>query len=247
MAGVKVLSLKQLKAKKYKFIADIPEAIQESFGQLTNSFILLVYGLSGNGKSNLLVQFMKAISFTGRSLYIALEEGHGVSMQLLVNRHLGDEYSGRIGFADHTMTYEKLTERLKKQRSEQFIFIDSIQYWRINYDLYIKLKEAFPSKSFIFISHAEGKNPLGKMAKDIEYDATIKVRVQGYIGFVRSRLGGNKPYVIWEDGAKKYWGEKEYNKIVGIKKERTKKPKPKNEKDTSNVIELSGGSPAIIQ
>jgi Ni2+-binding GTPase involved in maturation of urease and hydrogenase len=245
MAGAKILSLRQLKAKKYKFLSDIPDPISQSFGQLVSSFVLLVYGASGNGKSNLMIQLMKALAKNGKCLYIALEEGHGISMQLLVNRHLSDEYSGKIVFADHTMTYDRLRERLRRQRSEQFLFIDSVQYWRINYEMYVKLKEEFSHKTFIFVSHAEGKNPLGKTAKDIEYDATIKIRVEGCIGFIRSRLGGNKPYVIWEEGARRYWGDKEFEKITGIKPERKRKTtvkneKVQNEKNTSDEQRISG-------
>ena len=45
-------------------------------------------------------------------------------------------------------------------------------------------------------------------AVDVEVDVDIKVRVEGFVAFVRSRYGGNKPFVIWEEGAKKYWGRK---------------------------------------
>lgn len=250
-AGAKILSLNQLKAKKFKFLDDVPEKIKASFGMLIKNFILIIYGDSGNGKSNLLIQLLKCFATHGRCLYVALEEGHGYSMQKLVNEYLGDEYSGKVVFADHTMTYQRLWERLEGQRKEQFIFIDSIQYWNINYEMYKKMKEKFPTKTFVFISHAKGKKPEGKTACDIEYDATIKVRVEGYIGFMKSRLGGNKPYVIWEgdetEGAKFYWG-KEYNKKAGLVKPKTKKEKKqaiKNEtvqneskenKDTNNKL-----------
>ncbi len=253
MSDAKVLSLKQLKAKKYKFLPDVPENISASFGVLIKNFIMIAYGDSGNGKSNLIVQLLKVFTQHGNCLYVALEEGHGYSMQRLVNEHLGDEYSGKVMFADHTMTYSRLCARLEKQRKEQFIIIDSVQYWDIDYEMYKALKERFPQKTFIFISHAKGKKPEGKTASDIEYDATIKIRVQGYIGFMKSRLGGNKPYVIWEEGARRYWGDKEFEKIVGIKKEKKKTTKAKqnetvkNEKDTNHDSGLDGGNSDSVQ
>lgn len=253
MADAKVLSLKQLKAKKFKFIPDVPEQISRSFGKLTKNFTLLIYGDSGNGKSNCLVQLLKVLVNSGKCLYVALEEGHGFSMQELVNRHLGDEYSGKVNFADHTMTLEELKKRLRRQRSDQFIIIDSVQYWDITRADYKALKEEFENKTFIYVSHMEGRKPEGKLAQKIEYDAAIKVRVQGYIGFMKSRLGGNKPYVIWEgdetEGARFYWG-KQYDKKAGIvklkivrdRKTKTQAKKPddlKDETSTTNKPELS--------
>ena len=35
------------------------------------------------------------------------------------------------------------------------------------------------------------------------------------MAFVRSRYGGNKPFVIWEEGARKYWGEKYEKEVLG--------------------------------
>ncbi|RYZ22147.1 MAG: hypothetical protein EOO10_21895 [Chitinophagaceae bacterium] len=154
----------------------------------------------------------------GKVLYVSLEEGHSATIQATVMRQLdAEQHMGKIEFADHEMTCSKLTEKLAKKKSPMFIVIDSVQYWNISYDDYKALKERFPKKSFIFISHAEGQDPLGAVAKAIRYDVGIKVRVEGYIAFVVSRYGGNLPYVIWEgdrkQGAKRYWGTK-YKKII---------------------------------
>jgi hypothetical protein len=147
-------------------------------------------------------------------LYVGLEEGTESTMQLTALRHLNEQsHNGKIVFADHEMTYDELMKRLAKKKSARFIVIDSIQYFNISYEQYKAMKERFKRKSFIFISHAKGKNPDGRTADKIRYDAGIKIRVEGYVGFVISRYGGNNPYVIWEEGAKKYWG-KEYRKII---------------------------------
>lgn len=143
-------------------------------------------------------------------------------MQQLINRHLGDEYIGKIAFADHTMTYEQLWKVLKRKRSFKIVVIDSVQYWNITYEQYFALKTAFPNVIFLLISHAEGVKPKGSVAKSIEFDASVKVRVEKNIAFIVSRLGGNNPYVIWEEGAKAKWGSKYYEKS-GL-------PKPKAER-----------------
>ena len=61
------------------------------------------------------------------------------------------------------------------------------------------------NKLFIFISHADGKNPEGSLAKFVKYDADVKIRVEGYRAMCLSRLGGDKePYTIWEQGAAQF-------------------------------------------
>lgn len=241
----KVLSLNQLLAKTYQFLEDLPEKIRASFGKLTKNFILIIYGDSGNGKTNCIIELLKALMPHGWILYVSYEEGHEASMQETAIRHLATMENAKIRFGDHSMSFQELVTRLRKPKSEQFIVIDSIQYTDWTLKQYKILKEQFGSKkTFIFISHSEGKKPDGRVAKKIEYDATIKVFVMGYIAFVRSRLGGNKPFLIWEEGAKEFWGS-EYNKKMQIK---TKKSKGKNEKtDTGKQREDAGGDNPGVQ
>lgn len=242
----KVLSLQQLLAKKYAFLEGLPEKILESFGKLTRNFILIAYGASGNGKSNLILEILKALMPHGSILYVSFEEGHEASMQATAIRHLANLPDACIRFADHTMQFDQLCTRLRRQKSEQFIVIDSIQYTGWTIKQYQILKEQFGHrKTFIFISHSEGKAPDGKVAKKIEYDATIKVRVEGYIAFIRGRLGGNKPFLIWEEGARKYWG-KDYEKKMEISKPK-KNTKQKNEKTDTDTPENAGRNNAGVR
>jgi len=210
----KVLGLKQLLQKRYVLLEGLDSKFKESFGEMIDAFVMIVWGMSGQGKSNFLMQFLREMMKYGCVLYVSLEEGHGASMQALVVRQLNEElHNGKISFADHEMTFDKLMIKLKKKKSPKFIVIDSLQYWNITYEQYKEMKEAFPKKSFLFISHAKGKIPDGKVADKIRYDAGIKVFIEKYIAFIVSRYGGNKNYVIWEEGARKKWG-KEYKKHV---------------------------------
>jgi hypothetical protein len=97
---------------------------------------------------------------------------------------------------------------MKKKKAAQFGVIDSVQYAGFDYDYYKEMKRELRKKSLLFISHAQGNNPLGRTADSIRYDARIKVHVIGYMAKVISRYGGNMPFIIWEEGAKKYWGKK---------------------------------------
>lgn len=219
----KVISLRQLQRKKYNFLDGLPEDIEQSFGKLTKNFILIVWGNSGNGKSNFILQILKCLMGYGSVLYVSYEEGTEASMQVMAHRHLNKKHSGRIRFADASMSYQALFTRLDKKRSEQFIVIDSIQYMGISYKDYKQLKEAYPNKSFIFLSHANGRKPRGKVAEDIMYDATIKCHIEGYVVDVKSRLkldGLPVPYVVWEDGAKKVWGRNWKNPFTKTKRKK---------------------------
>lgn len=221
----KVLSLNQLLKRKYKSLEKMPDWFSEIFGQLVYNFIMVVWGDSANGKSNFMMQFIKVLTENGRVLYVGLEEGAARTMQAKAAKYFDKEvHSGRIRFADHTMTYKEVFTELDKKGSARFVVVDSIQYWNISYEEYKVLKKRYPNKSFIFISHANGKLPDGATAKKVRYDADVKVFVQGFVAFVKSRYldGDPKNYVIWEKGARNTWGAK-YNSVVLGKK--TRKPR----------------------
>lgn len=238
----KVTGLKQLLAKKYTMLDNLPEPIARSFGRLVKNFIMLIWGDSGNGKSNFIMQIVSMLAHYGVVLYVSLEEGTEFTMQELAVRYLEEsKHSGKIQWAEADMTYDELFTKLKKKKSPQFIVIDSVQYWDIDHPKYKKLKETFKSKSFIFISHINGKEPDGYVAKKIRYDAGIKVWVEGCVAFPKkSRYGGNKPYVIYEPDAKEYWGEQFKDILAGkipSKRNKTTKSKTAPRKKTQKPVE----------
>lgn len=210
----KGLGLKQLFQKKYKVLDGFPDDFKRSFGELVEQVLMIISGPSGSGKSTLTMLFIKVLMKYGDVLYWSLEEGHRKSIQRRAMSELNEkEHSGKITFWDHSLTIEALIEKLKKKKSPKYVVIDSLQYATMKMEDYKLLKESFPNKGFIFISHSKGKFPLGKLACDIEYDVDIKVRMEGGVAFVRSRYGGNKPYVVNEPGAIEYWGKKKLNQF----------------------------------
>lgn len=207
------MPLLQLQEIEHDPIEGLPENAIKSFGQLIVGFTMIVWGHRKNGKSNLIMQFLKWLFPTGRVLYISYEEGFKRSIQLTTMRHLDiKEHNGKIIFGNHTFTFDRLMEYLKKRKSPESIVIDSIQYSQFSYEQWCILVKTFPKKNFIATSHASGKNPKDSVAVKISYDVDIACHVDKFIAFPESRLEGGAAYVIWEQGAKRRWGRK-YKKM----------------------------------
>lgn len=167
----------------------------------------IVWGQSANGKTHFVLQLCKYLTLFGKVAYDSLEEGSGASIRKAFVDENMMEVHGKLIIIDNE-NYEELAIRLAKKKSPQTIVIDSLQYSGINFNQYKELKVKFPNKLFIFVSHAEGKLPEGRVANKIRYDVPVKIRIEGYKAFCQSRYSTNEePYVIWEEGAQSYWGK----------------------------------------
>ena len=169
--------------------------------ELTGSW--LIWGGSANGKTRFALQLAKYLAKFCKVGYDSLEEGLSASMQRAIEE---------VGMSDAKRNFllldkedmAELKERLKKQRSPQVVIIDSLQYTGMNYYEYKRLRDMFPRKLFIYISHAEGANPRGNVAMSVKYDAFVKIYVQGFRAYPQSRFGGGSPFVIWDKGAQDF-------------------------------------------
>ena len=175
-----------------------------SFGKPELSGAWIVWGNSGNGKTRFALQLAKHFARYVKTAYDSLEEGLSLSMQkAIVSVGMGD-VSRKFLLLDKE-PIEDLSKRLQKARSPRVVIIDSLQYTGLNYEDYKQLVLKHRNKLFIFVSHADGKEPKGNTAKSIRFDANVKVRVEGYRAFPMSRYGGGEPYTIWHKGAEDYW------------------------------------------
>lgn len=182
----------------------------ECVGEMARHGVVFVWGNSGNGKTTAVMQLCREL-VTGcgmKGLYVSLEEGFSVSMQNTLRRLSMLECRSRFQILD-SIDLDALVERLSKPRSAEFVVIDSIQYMQLTYKQYIALKERFRAKLFILVSHADGKQPEGRAARAIRYDAGLKIWVEGYKAFSKGRFIGPKAEaVVWRQGAEEYWGAK---------------------------------------
>ena len=171
--------------------------------ELTGSWI--VWGCSANGKTRFALQLAKYLSKFVRVAYDSLEEGLSLSMQNAIEEVGMSDAKSNFVLLDKEPIAD-LMARLKKQRSPQVVIIDSLQYTGLTYADYKMLRDTFRTKLFVFISHADGREPKGNVGRSVKYDAFVKIYVEGYKAIPQSRFGGGKDYVIWEKGAKQYWG-----------------------------------------
>ena len=165
--------------------------------ELTGSWI--IWGNSGNGKTRFALQLCKYLCQFGRVAYDSLEEGVSVSLVKAIKETHMMEVRKKFVVLDKE-PIDQLTERLEKPKSPDIVCVDSLQYTGMSYEQYKALKERFPKKLFIWISHADGTLPEGRVAKKVRFDSNVKVFVQAYRAQPVSRYGGGKPYIIWEDG-----------------------------------------------
>lgn len=168
--------------------------------ELTGSWI--IWGNSGNGKTRFALQLCKYLCQFGRVAYDSLEEGVSVSLVKAIKETHMMEVRKKFVVLDKE-PIDQLTERLEKPKSPDIVCVDSLQYTGMSYEQYKALKERFPKKLFIWISHADGTLPEGRVAKKVRFDSNVKVFVQAYRAEPVSRYGGGKPYIIWEEGYRK--------------------------------------------
>lgn len=173
--------------------------------ELTHSWI--VYADPGHGKTTLVMLLSSYFCSLGlRVWYDSLEEGDSESLKHALMRTQMSSVGGNFLVLDK-WTIEQLKDRLRKRNAPNVVVIDSIQYSGLRYADYQKLVDEFRHVLFVFISHAKNREPKGSVAEQVHFDAHVKIRVEGFKAFVKSRFrnGEGKPIVIWPEGASKYW------------------------------------------
>lgn len=202
----RAISVDQLEKKKFKtmrfdgaFAASIGEVVERS-----GSWIM--YGESGHGKTSASLILSKYLTKFGRVAYNTLEEGARLTFQIAVKRQKFTKAQASK-FIILSESIDELRYRLSKQKSPDIIVIDSLQFTFLTKKQYIALVEEFPTKIFIWISHAQGKKPLGTLAEYVEYHADVKMRVEGFKIIIKSRFGGTEDFVINQERAATYWNE----------------------------------------
>lgn len=198
----RAISVHQLLSTKPRVMA-FTGAWQSLMGNPERTGAWIVWGRSGNGKTRFALQLGKYLTHFGRVAYNSLEEGASVAMRKAFIETGMQDASRKLVLLDKE-PIEDLKERLRRRKSPDIIIIDSLQYTAMTYQQYKELCMGFRQKLFVFVSHAEGREPAGRVAKSIRFDANVKIFVEGYKAYAVSRYGGGQPYTIWEHGASQY-------------------------------------------
>jgi len=198
--ALSVTDLKAYQARVLPFEGSWLGAIGQP--ELRGSWI--IWGNPANGKTRFALQLAKYLAGFVRVAYDSLEEGMSLSIQKAVIDTAMVDVSRSFTLLDQEPVNE-LIQRLARRKSPEVVFIDSLQYTGITYAEYKRLRDRFPGKLFVFVSHADGNEPKGNVGKSIRYDAFVKIRVEGYKAFPTSRYGGGGEYTIWDKGAREYW------------------------------------------
>lgn len=201
----RAISVSQLEAMKFNELPFTGEW-RDFVGEPAIAGSWLIWGESGNGKTRFALQLCKYLAQFCRVAYNSMEEGASKSMKKAFSEVAMKEVKNRVFLLDNEPV-DELKTRLRKRRSPDAVVLDSIQYSGMNYRDYVALRSEFGNKLFILISHADGKNPAGRTARSIRYDAFVKIRIEGYRAFALSRYGGGKPYTIWPEQAAIYYNE----------------------------------------
>lgn len=208
---MKVLGVKQFHQMRFQFLP-IDQKWAGTLGKIPHNFIAVIYGFSGNGKTEFCVQLAKMLCAFGKVAWLSYEQRHGSDLQEATKRNRMEEVSGEFypidpiaNIPQGVSLLEDLDSYLRKRSSPDFIFIDSLDYTGFSWEEYVHLKNRYGArKSFIFIAHSSKSGTLKKtISERIVFDGGLGIFVSHYIAHpIKNRFGGFEPLVVWEDRAR---------------------------------------------
>jgi len=209
---MKVLGVKQFHQMRFQFLP-IKEPWAGTLGKVPHNFIAVVYGFSGNGKTEFVVQWAKMLANLGKKVgWLSYEQRHGSDFQMATKRNKMEEVSGNFypidpiaSIPDGVTLIEDLDKYLRKRNSPDVIVIDSIDYTGFDWNDYVMLKNRYGTrKIFIFIAHSTKAGGIKKaISERIIFDGGMGIFVSHYIAHPnKNRYGGFDPFVVWEEMAR---------------------------------------------
>lgn len=164
-----------------------------------------IFGAPKNGKTSFAMKLAKYMTNFGKGAYNSIEEGLSLSIQMAMDRVDMAEVGGRMVLLDK-MEIGEMSSWLERRDSPDFLVIDSVQFAEMKFEEYKELKEKFPDKLFIYVSHVDGKYPDGNAARRIWRDANIAFKIEGFRAFPTGRYGGGEYINVSDELAADYWG-----------------------------------------
>lgn len=201
--------------KKRRKVLGLSHTWWQSFGYPEVDARIFIMAPPASGKTTFCAMLAQEFAKYGRVDYNSAEEGDSETLKLAFKR-VGLQNSRSKVVVTAFTEVDPLMEWLDRHKSPNIVLIDSLQFTDMNKDSYKALVQRYRGKKLIIsVSHMEGNKADGATALHAKRDAAIKIRIEGYVAFIEGcRYGGElKPIVIWEEGAKRYWGV-EYDNII---------------------------------
>lgn len=204
------ISVEELLKTKFSIIP-LTGRFRELIGEPEATGTWVIKGDSGNGKTSFVLQLIKELVKYEKVAYNSLEEGARKSMQVAFQEMNMDKLPKKRLILLHREPMPQMLLRLQQKAAPRIGIIDSIQYTFMTKQDYKAMQAALPKTLLIFISHIEGKNAAGALAKSVWYDADVKIDVEGFVAKPHTSRTARgiklKPFVIWEEGAQEYWND----------------------------------------
>jgi len=204
----RALTVRNVYDKKFKTIK-LTDMWQAAIGKPEFTGSWFIYGPPKQGKTSFAMMLSKYLTSYGKVLYVTAEEGISLAFKKAMQRNKMEEVEGNWFVFDGSdiPTIDELIPVLKRQRSPDIVFIDSVLFYRMKQADYRKLKKLFPDKLFVYISHVNNNGePKGATADEIWRDAMVYFRVSGFRAYPVSRYGGGEPIDVSPEMAKLFHG-----------------------------------------
>lgn len=186
---------------------ELPDEWVEAIGRPEVSGTWFVYGPPKNGKTSFTMMLCKVLSRMRKVAYNTVEEGLCETTKEAMRRAGMNPGKDKFVLLDKE-DFDETIERIKKHKSPDVFVIDSIQFMDLKWSQYKELKDIAlkMGKIIIYLSHIDGKQPDGIVARRIWRDASVIFRVEGFRAFPVSRYGGGKNITVSKEKAEAYWG-----------------------------------------
>lgn len=176
-------------------------AWEKTFGEPEKNMKVIIWGDPGHGKTEFCIKLAKCMAGFTKVYFNSFEQGICKTLQDALRRNNMQEVAGKVVFGDQE-TFEEMLERLSSRNAPQVCFIDSRDYINLTTAQFKTLIDTHPRKCFIVVCWQSGGKPRGEYAKQIAYMCDVKIHVQNFQAFPRSRFGGNQKFVIWDKTAR---------------------------------------------
>jgi len=197
------LGIKDFLEKKFEPLQLSPAWMDLLGEDLVKRFDVCVVGDSGHGKTTFVLQLVKELSKVGRVFYNSYEQGLSASLQTNVKLVDLSGCAGRIMFGNK-LKYEELKKKfLNKYFRCNYLVIDSQDWMNFTEEQFKELQMLKPKTLSIIVicwCKAGSESPKNSNAQAIQYACDVKITVEDFVAYSRSRFGATKPYVVWRDG-----------------------------------------------